>query len=140
MVSISQLCSQNLLTRILQQEWEKIQLNSTIPVNQLSSTCILFTLFHFKRVISCSLTLEIIILCWVLWIPNRSSWVRFYCITEYIPTCILTISDTWSNIQTESNKTTFCRVTQRSTCTIFFTTRVFINTLCVTIVNRSTIV
>ena len=140
MVSISQLCSQNLLTRILQQEWEKIQLNSTIPVNQLSSTCILFTLFHFNRVISCSLTLEIIILCWILWIPNRSCWIRFYCITEYIPACILTISDTWSNIQTESNKTTFRRVIQRSTCTIFFTTRVFINTLCVTIINRSTIV
>ncbi len=124
----------------LGKEREKIQLDCSVPVEQLGVGLVFFEELTLNRVAANNLTVEVIVLRGILGIHQWSCGVGFKSILEHAPVGIVTVDDTRSHVEVDGEKTALGGVHHRSARTVFLTVGTEVDTVGIAVVGTHTVV
>ncbi len=137
----SHLCRQVLaIFRVGHEQRKQIELESSVPVEQLSVGMVFLKFHQLDRVTAHNLPLEIIIAVGILRIHNRSGGVCLDGIAENTPVGIVAINYTGGDVGRYGEEATFGGVAHRSTGAIFLTMGAQVDTVGVPVVGADAVV
>jgi len=131
---------ESVVGEVLRQQWEEVEPQRGIPVEELGVGMVSLELLVLHRVVAYNLALEIIISAVVLGVHHRGGGVSLDGILEHAPVGVVAVDDAGSHVEVYGEETALCGVAHRCACAVFLTFGAQVDTMGIAVVGANAVV